>query len=52
MIFDRHSEYREWYSLCYWVGEDYFETVDNVNEEILKKYIEEQYEKNQPEGDP
>jgi len=39
MIFDRHPEYRERYNRHFWARGYYCETVGNVNEETIKKYI-------------
>ena len=51
MIFDRHPEYREKYNRHFWARGYYCETVGNVNEGTIKKYIEEQYERDRIEGD-
>ena len=51
MIFDRHPEYREKYNRHFWARGYYCETVGNVNEETIKKYIGEQYERDRMEGD-
>ncbi len=51
MIFDRHPEYRERYNRHFWARGYYCETVGNVNEETIKKYIQEQYERDRMEGD-
>ena len=51
MIFDRHPEYREGYNRHFWARGYYCETVGNVNEETIKKYIAEQYERDRLEGD-
>lgn len=45
MIFDRHPEYREEYNTYFLARGYYCATVGNVNEEALKKYIKEQYER-------
>ena len=50
MIFDRHSEYREKYNRHFGARGYYCETVGNVNEETIKKYIGEQYERDRMEG--
>ena len=44
MLFDRHPEYREKYNRHFWARGYYVETVGNVNEETIKKYIAEQEE--------
>ena len=44
MLFDRHPEYRERYNRHFWARGYYCETIGNVNEITIKKYIEEQYE--------
>lgn len=51
MIFDRHPEYRDRYNRHFWARGYYCETVGNVNEETIKKYIAEQYERDRMEGD-
>ena len=52
MIFDRHSECRKRYDRHFWARGYYCETVGNVNEETIKKYIEDQYLRDRLEGDP
>jgi putative transposase len=44
MIFDRHPEYRDKYGRHFWARGYYAETIGQVNEETIKKYIEEQEE--------
>lgn len=51
MIFDRHLEYREKYNRYFGTRGYYCETVGNVNEETIKKYIGEQYERDRMDGD-
>jgi putative transposase len=41
MIFDRHPEYKDKYGRHFWPRGYYAETIGQVNEEIIKKYIEE-----------
>ena len=41
MIFDRHPEYRDKYGRHFWARGYYAETIGQVNEETIKKYIEE-----------
>ena len=41
MIFDRHPEYRNKYGRHFWARGYYAETIGQVNEETIKKYIEE-----------
>lgn len=43
MFFDRNPEYRNRYRCHFWARGYYCETVGNVNEETIKKYIDEQY---------
>ena len=50
MIFDRHPEYRDKYGRHFWARGYYAETVGQVNEEIIIKYIEEQKESSRIEG--
>ena len=52
MLFDRHPEYRDRYNRHFWARGYYCETVGNVNEETIKRYIEEQYERDRLEGEP
>lgn len=42
MIFDRHPEYRDKYGKHFWARGYYAETIGQVNEDTIKKYIEEQ----------
>ena len=52
MIFDRHANLKYKYgSRHFWARGYYCETVGSVNEETIKKYIEEQYERDRIEGD-
>ena len=51
MIFDRHPEYRDRNNRHFWARGYYCETVGNVNEETIKQYIQEQYERDRLEGD-
>ena len=50
MLFDRHPEYRDRYGRHFWARGYYCETIGNVNEETIKKYIDEQYESDRLEG--
>ena len=50
MLFDRHSEYWTKNGRHFWSREYYVETVGNVNEETIKKYIKEQEESDRMEG--
>lgn len=50
MIFDRHSEYRDKYGRHFWARGYYAETIGQVNEEMIRKYIEEQEECSRIEG--
>ena len=52
MLFDRHPEYRDRYGRHFWARGYYCETVGNVNEETIKKYIAEQYENDRLEREP
>ena len=52
MIVDKHPEYRERYNRHFWTRGYYCETVDNVNEATIKKYLEEQYKRDREESDP
>lgn len=44
MIFDRHPEYRDKYGRHFWARGYYVETVGQVKEDTIMKYIEEQKE--------
>ena len=50
MIFDRHLEYRGKYGRHFWARGYYAETIGQVNEDMIKKYIEEQEECSRIEG--
>ena len=50
MIFDRHPEYRDKYGRHFGARGYYAETIGQVNEETIKKYIEEQEECSRIEG--
>lgn len=50
MIFDRHPAYRDKYGRHFWARGYYAETIGQVNEEMIKKYIEEQEECSRIEG--
>ena len=45
MLFDRHPEYRQkWGDRHFWARGYYVSTVGNVNEDTIRKYIQEQEE--------
>lgn len=44
MIFNRHSEYRDKYGRHFWARGYYVETIGDVNEEVIRRYIAEQEE--------
>ena len=45
MLFDRHPEYRtKWGDRHFWARGYFVSTVGNVNEETVRKYIQEQEE--------
>ena len=50
MLFDRHPEFRDKYGRHFWARGYYVETVGKVNEEVIKKYIENQTEADRIEG--
>ena len=50
MLFDRHPEYRDRFGRHFWARGYSVETVGNVNEDVIKKYIEEQKESDRIEG--
>ena len=49
MLFDKHLEYKSG-NRHFWARGYYVETVGNVNEETIKKYIEDQAESDKLEG--
>ncbi len=51
MIFDRHPEYGGKNGCHFWARGYYCETVSNVNEATIKRYIDEQYENERLEGE-
>ena len=50
MSFDRHPAYRDKYGRHFWARGYYAETVGQVNEDTIMKYIEEQKESSRIEG--
>ena len=52
ILFDKHPEYRDRYNRNFWARGYYCETIGNVNEETITKYIEGQYERDRLEGEP
>ena len=51
MFFDRHPDLRRKYQRHFWARGYYCETIGNVNEETIKRYIEQQYERDRMESD-
>ena len=51
ILFDRHPEYRERYNRHFWTRGYYCETIGNVDEATITKYIAEQYERDRLEGE-
>ncbi len=51
MIFDRHQEFRDRFNRSFGARGYYCAMVGNVNEETIKKYIAEQYERDRMERD-
>ena len=50
MIFDRHPEYRpKWGDRHFWARGYYVETIGNITESAVKKYIQEQAEESRKE---
>lgn len=49
MLFDKHPEYKSG-NRHFWARGYYVETVGNVNDETIKKYIEDQAESDKLEG--
>ena len=52
ILFDRHPEYRDRNNRHFLTRGYYCETIGNVNEATIKKYIDEQYERDRLEGEP
>ena len=52
ILFDRHPENRDRNNRHFWARGYYCETIGNVNEATIKKYIDEQYERDRLEGEP
>ena len=50
MFFDKHPECRDKYGRHFWARGYYAETIGQVNEDTIKKYIEEQEECSRIEG--
>ena len=50
LLFDWHPEYREKYGRHFWARGYYVEAIGQVNDETIKKYIEEQEECSRIEG--
>lgn len=50
IFFDRHPEHRDKYGRHFWARGYYVETIGQVNEETVKKYIAEQEECSGIEG--
>ena len=51
MFFDRHPDLRRKYQRHFWARGYYCETIGNVNEDTIVRYISEQYERDRIEGD-
>ena len=50
MLFDRHPEYRsKWGDRYFWARGYYVETIGNITEEAVQKYIKEQAEESRKE---
>ena len=50
MLFDRHPELRGKYDRHFWARGYYVETIGNVNEDAIRRYISEQEESDRIEG--
>ena len=50
VIFDIHPKYKDKYGRHFWARGYYAETIGQVNEETIKKHIEEQDECSRIEG--
>lgn len=49
MIYDRHPELQSKWDKAFWARGYYVETIDNVTDEAVQKYIEEQAEESRKE---
>ena len=50
MLFDRHPEYRtKWGDRHFWARGYYVETIGNITDEAVQKYIKEQAEESRKE---
>ncbi|MBQ4523131.1 MAG: IS200/IS605 family transposase [Lachnospiraceae bacterium] len=49
MIYDRHPELQSKWNKAFWARGYYVETICNITEEAVKKYIKEQAEESQKE---
>ena len=50
MIFDRHPNFRDKHGRHFWARGYYVETVGNINEDVIRKYIAEQEESDRMSG--
>ena len=49
MIYDRHPNLQSKWDKAFWARGYYVETISNVTEAVIKKYIEEQSEESRKE---
>ena len=49
MIYDRHPELQSKWNKAFWARGYYVETIDNITDEAVKKYIKEQAEESRKE---
>ena len=49
MIYDRHPKLQSKWNKAFWARGYYVETIDNITEEAVKKYIDEQAEESRKE---
>lgn len=49
MIYDRHSELQSKWDKAFWAGGYYVESIDNITDEAVQKYIKDQEEDSRKE---
>ena len=50
MIYDRHQELQSKWNKAFWARGYYVETIGNITEDAVKKYIDEQAEESRKES--
>lgn len=51
MIFDKHPEFKQRGDKEFWARGYYVETIGNIDEATVKKYIEDQYKESMRDND-